>query len=206
MATMSPIGVTRFRSGTLAGYRRASPGLADQGEMRADPIGIGGPQGGIQREGFLPVPAGLLPVSGSITGPAEAVMSPRLLVAIADLSRQVECGGVPGAGVVKAAHPEQALAQAVERLRLTGAVTGLVEGDQGLLMVRDRPRAVPQLHVGVTKAGERVADTVQIADLAEQSQSPLLVGEGLLIAPQHSGSARIAAPHGPDGRAGRVIF
>jgi hypothetical protein len=127
--------------------------VTDPGELGADFASFGGTDGGVAGKGLLPVVAGLGGVSGGVIDVAEADVGVGLLVLVASLAGQTECRGVLAAGVVCLADGEVRLAQAIERLGLTGPVAGLAEQGLGL----------PELVCGLLAAAQPQVDEAEIA-------------------------------------------
>ena len=82
--------------------------------MRADLIGLGGGQVGVERESRVPLMAGLVAFAGGMVAAGEAAVRPSLLVHVADLDGQPERGGVLGASMAGLADGEEDFAEAVE--------------------------------------------------------------------------------------------
>ena len=96
-------------------------------------------------------------------------MRPGLLLLVADLARQGERGGVPGARRGLLAVGAEDLAQAVERLGLAGLVADLLEQGQRLLIAAAPPvAALPQ--VQVAEVCQRPGLPGKVARLAGQGQ------------------------------------
>ena len=140
-------------------------------------------------ERLLPVAACLAGVTEGVPGMAEAVVSTGLLVSQTDPGRQAEGSGKLGPGIAGPPRGEKGLAQAVERVGLTGQVAGLAEHAASLPVQTSGP---PQLALVLRYRAEfaqHLGHPVEVACLAGQVHGLLKV----------IGSLRVAAlPQGHD--------
>src|ERR1051326_3969112 len=142
-----------------------------RGEMRADLVGFGGAEVGVEAERLLPVAAGLVESADGVVGPGEPAVGAGFVLFPADLGGQFQRGGMLGAGAFGLALVGEDFAEAVEGLGLVFLVAGLLDKGQCLLEMAGGlfMTALAQAHLA--EPDQRRGLVIAVAELPGQGQS-----------------------------------
>src|SRR5215472_1638861 len=156
--------------------------MAERGQVCADVVGLGDPEAGVERQGMLPVQAGQAMLACCVVRVSETGVGAGLLVPVARLDGQSECGAVLGASLLGLSRGVQGFPDAVECLGFAVAVAGLAEDGEGLPQNVARLLAATLAQVDDAEIGQCVSFADATAGLAIKDKClPVTVGS-LLVA------------------------
>src|SRR5215472_2132548 len=144
--------------------------MAERGQVCADVVGLGDPEAGVERQGMLPVQAGQAMLACCVVRVSETGVGAGLLVPVARLDGQSECGAVLGASLLGLSRGVPGFPDAVECLGFAVAVAGLAEDGESPPQIVGRPLVATLAQINDTEIGQCVTFGYAVASLAEEDE------------------------------------